>query len=132
MAENRVAVLKLEGDIEKGVSVILEVATETPFSPIGFPGLAKRATLPPNPTLAASLDQWQQSYQDLTQPSRSTRAITPHTAKTSGSLNPLVPICRAASKQLEQQFEAWLQTESFLVLEGALQGAVQRLHFTFD
>ncbi|MEM9216543.1 MAG: CHASE2 domain-containing protein [Cyanobacteria bacterium P01_F01_bin.150] len=127
MAENRVAVLKLEGDMEThGISVTLEVATEGPMAPIGFPELAKRATLPPNPGLVTSLDQWQQRYKELTQPSRSARAIIPHTAKISGSINPLVDICQDASRKLAEQFQEWLRTESFLDLEGELKQAVDR------
>ncbi|MEM9214885.1 MAG: CHASE2 domain-containing protein [Cyanobacteria bacterium P01_F01_bin.150] len=128
MAENRVVVLKLEGDLKNnGFAVTLEVATESPLAPITFPELAKRGALPPNPKLANSLKQWQQGYTALTQPSRSARALTPYKVQTSGSINPLIDICQSASEELDQLFQEWLHTESFLDLEGVLRGAVDPL-----
>ena len=139
MVDNRLVVLKLDGDLEtNGLTVTLEVATEDDCETLYFPDLSRSGTLPPSPSLAEALDQWQQDYGNWTQNVRkasppasftlqaSARALTPYKIQVSGSVHPLVEACQEASQSLVTLFKQWLHTDSFLGVEGALRGAVDR------
>ena len=107
MADNRLVVLKLDGDLATiGLAVTLDVATEDACETLYFPELSRSGTLPANPDLVEALDQWQKDYGKWTQnvrkaatPSSSTpqisaRALEPYKIQVSGSIQPLVDTCQ--------------------------------------
>ena len=56
----KLVVLKLDGDLEVGVRVTLEIGCE------GFrPSTEISGQLPPNPNMATSLERWQSTYGSL-------------------------------------------------------------------
>jgi len=61
----RLVVLKLDGDLERGVRVTLEIGEED-----SRPSTEITAQLSSNPDLVTAIDQWQTTYRNLGQSSR--------------------------------------------------------------
>lgn len=124
---SRLVVLKLDGDLEThGFQITLDVAQEEPFSSISFPQLSKDGYLPPNPKLIASLNRWTQDYGDLTgsNQEQQSRALTPYKIQVSGSINPLIEVCKTSSEALATLFKNWLRTDSFRDIEMVLREVI--------
>jgi CHASE2 domain-containing sensor protein len=107
---SRLVVLKLSGDIEQsGFQVTLDVAQDG-----HYPALSEEGELPANPELVEHLNQWRNTYTDL---SDSCRAIKPYKVQVAGSIHPLVADCQDSADQLAQTFKQWLKTDSFRDLD---------------
>ncbi len=104
---DKLVVLKFSGDaITTGFRVTMQIG-ETQARPT----LERSAQLPPEPTLAAALQIWRKSYQQL---DFSTRAK----GKPGASKSPIdrQQNCRSASQDLTQQFNQWLEVPSFRII----------------
>ncbi len=113
----KLAILELEGDCRtESVRVRLEIGPED-----ARPTVQVRGTLPPNPALMATLDQWRDRYHSLGQPNRT---IKPQTILYDGSI--YIDNCRRAAQSLKQQFQAWLGTPSFRVIDERLREELGR------
>ena len=105
--------LKFNGDLEQqGFHVTLEVAEEG-----CYPTFSEDGVLPPNPTLATYLTEWQQHYAELTS---SSRALKPGIIQIDGFIHPLLDRCSESAKHLAKTFRQWLKTSSFQELERQL------------
>lgn len=118
MAETvKLVILELEGDCRvEVVRVRLEIGPEDTR-----PTVQVRGALPPNPELMATLDQWRDRYHSLGQPNRT---IKPQTILYDGSI--YIDNCRRAAQSLKQQFQAWLGTPPFRVIDERLREELGR------
>ena len=108
--------LKLDGNLEQGFQVTLEVGEESKM-----PTVEETGYLPPAPDLAQCLEQWQQSYQGL---SATTRIILKSIKVQSASLSlhEQREACRQLAKDLEQHLKTWLESsEPFKVVDKRLR-----------
>uniref|UniRef100_A0A832H108 CHASE2 domain-containing protein n=1 Tax=Oscillatoriales cyanobacterium SpSt-402 TaxID=2282168 RepID=A0A832H108_9CYAN len=109
------AVLRFYGSLEQGFHVSLEVGEENDLHFADQEG-----TLPSALGLIECLQQWQESY---TQLSNETRIKGIKIAVQLGAANQ-AEICRQRAKALREQLKAWLASESFQVINAQLQWAV--------
>ncbi|BAZ22251.1 putative Chase2 sensor protein [Kalymmatonema gypsitolerans NIES-4073] len=100
----KLVVLKLDGDLEEGVRVTLEIGEE------GFrPSTEIVGYLPPNPDIVTSLDQWQSIYGTLWKFTR----IKAKKIVYDGSISKRREDCHKLADQLRSLLNNWLQSESF-------------------
>ncbi|PSR18098.1 sensor protein Chase2 [filamentous cyanobacterium CCP3] len=106
----KVVTLKLgTGSLEVGYAVTLQIGDERSRPTVEMVG-----SLPPDPTLGHTYHRWQTAYRRLGLPFRLE-------ARTSFATNvSLVGDCREVSQQLSQQFNQWLEAESFRPLQDKL------------
>lgn len=132
-------VLKFEGNLEKdGFTVTLEIGEGD-----RRPHIEKQAQLPAAPNLVqASQEHWQEKYRHISPPYtrylRHRPSISPPPSQTSQSrfsfdyrIKPKKTIyngylkriqdCKISAQNLEKQFQAWLNTSSFVPIELALR-----------
>lgn len=108
-------VLRLDGDLEQGVQVTLEIGDDglLAFSDV-------TGTLPPAPALAACLARWQQQYRQLSGPKRiSLQQITIRTGPAAH-----LQACRHLATELQQQLHHWLESPTFYGVEKRLREAI--------
>ncbi|GAB4385509.1 MAG: hypothetical protein Kow00121_50530 [Elainellaceae cyanobacterium] len=113
----KLVTLRLDGDLTaQGFRVTLEIGLsgDRPYSEV-------RAFLPPNPALAHSLNQWQQSYRNLKLLTR----IKPQKILYRGSINQ-TENCQQRSVELRDRFCQWLQSESFRSIDQHLREELNR------
>lgn len=111
-------VLRLIGNLEQGgFDVYVEVAEESTFQLID----AIDGQLPANPSLAIHLEEWQQSYRQLSTPTR----IIVEELSIQASLPSQIAICRQRARKLQLCLEAWLKSELFHDVSTRLPGALR-------
>jgi CHASE2 domain-containing sensor protein len=99
----KLVVLKLDGDLEVGVRVTLEIGEE------GFrPSTEISGQLPPNPDMATSLDQWRSSYCSLGNARIKAKKII-----YDGSISQSREDCQNSANELRKHLNNWLLSESF-------------------
>ena len=103
--------LKLDGDLEQGFQVTLEIGPEGERAHVEETGF-----LPPAPELVACLDRWQRQYRSLGAPKR----IKPKAIIYDGSVTQLES-CRQAANQLRDRLTDWLKSESFATVDRCLR-----------
>ncbi|KYC41092.1 sensor protein Chase2 [Scytonema hofmannii PCC 7110] len=100
----KLVVLKLDGDLEVGVRVTLEIGFE------GFrPSTEISGQLPPNPDMATSLNQWQSTYGSLWKFTR----IKAKKIVYDGSISQRREECDKLTSELRSLLNNWLLAESF-------------------
>ncbi|MBW4473826.1 MAG: CHASE2 domain-containing protein [Stenomitos rutilans HA7619-LM2] len=110
------AVLRLDGRLEEGCRVTLEVGEEGSLHSAEEDG-----RLPPAPELIQCLEEWQQSYPFLegTRIKLGNITVRPGVATQAED-------CRQKAKKLQKQLKAWLGSGSFHVIDTQLREAVNR------
>lgn len=104
----KLIVIKLDGDVDRGFRVMLEIGSETER-----PGTEMIGNLPPAPEIAELYRSWQLTYRSLGQ---ATRVLKAKGVKIFGSLKQLKQECRDQAEKLRDRFNTWLKDESFLPL----------------
>jgi hypothetical protein len=100
----KLVVLKLDGDLEVGVRVMLEIGEE------GFrPSTEIAGYLPPNPDMVTSLNQWQSTYRTLGKLTR----IKAKKIIYDGSITQWRSDCQKSVSELRSHLNNWLLSESF-------------------
>ncbi len=100
---DKLVVLKIgTGSLEQGFSVLLQIGEEN-----ARPAIELTGHLPPAPELRQHYDHWQASYRRLGMQSRLAPAAQPVKKVTATAA------CLDAAATLHQQFQRWLQSESF-------------------
>ena len=100
----KLVVLKLDGDLEEGVRVTLEIGEE------GFrPSTEIAGYLPPNPDMVTSLNQWQSTYRTLGKLTR----IKAKKIIYDGSITQWRSDCQKSVSELRSHLNNWLLSESF-------------------
>jgi CHASE2 domain-containing sensor protein len=101
---SKLVVLKLDGNLEQGVRVTLEIGDQNarPFTEV-------TAQLPPAPDLLATYDRWHSTYRSL---GKSVR-IKAKQITYDGSISQRREDCRQLEAQLRSQLNSWLLSESF-------------------
>jgi CHASE2 domain-containing sensor protein len=109
------AILKLDGNLENGFNVNLEVGEEG-----NIHSVEDNAHLPPSPELIQCLKEWRQNYRQL---SGSTRITLQKVAVQTGTLSQLAT-CSQLAKDLRRYFRVWLASGSFYVVDKRIREAV--------
>lgn len=114
-------ILKLDGILERGCRVVLEIWSE------GERQLELFAALPPNLELAAQLNAHWRNYRSLGASRLKPESIS------MGNINHRIQQCRDSSQELGRLFCQWLNAPEFLPIERQLRdrldlGEVVRLH----
>lgn len=109
------AVIRLDGYLEQGFTVTLEVGEE---GNVHFTEVAGR--LPPNPELIKCLGMWQQNYRELAENTR----ITLQKVKVQTSSLSQIDTCRRLAQDLQGYLRNWLQSPSFQDVEKRLREAL--------
>ncbi|MBW4490632.1 MAG: CHAT domain-containing protein [Trichocoleus desertorum ATA4-8-CV12] len=113
---DKLAILRLDGDLEQGVRGMLTITSQQPHSSIEING-----SLPPNANLAATVQQWQLHYRSLS----STR-IQPNKITYNVSIQQQRLHCHKLAQSLRSQLNHWLLSESFRpVRDGWLEHLMQ-------
>jgi CHASE2 domain-containing sensor protein len=112
-------VLKLDGELEQGFQVTLEIGEEGKL-----PAIEQSGYLPPAPNIAQGVDQWRQSYQAISELTRITLTnITVQSA--SLSLHEQREACRRMADDLECHLKTWLEaSDSFKRVDKQLRAAL--------
>lgn len=100
----KLVVLKLDGDLEVGVRVTLEIGEED-----SRPSTEITAQLPPYPDLVTAIDQWQSTYRSLGQSSR----LEAKKIVYGGSITQWRSDCDKSVVDLRSHLHNWLLSESF-------------------
>lgn len=111
MIAQQQVVLKLEGDLEYGVKVTLEIWSEHQRQ------LEIAGALPPNSQLIDCLQTHWHNYRLIGAPFR----IKAESIETDGYINQRVQICQNSALQLQQLFEAWLDASEFKRIDRKLR-----------
>lgn len=106
MAMKKLVVLKLEGNLEQGVRVTLEIGKEG-----DRPAGEISGQLPPHLEMATNYRDWRSTYRSLRM---LTRGIKPKKATTDGSIQKRSEECRRSADELRKHLNLWLRRESFL------------------
>jgi CHASE2 domain-containing sensor protein len=107
-------VLRLEGTLEQGCRVLLEIwrGRDRPLEATGY--------LPPNPQLAECIKKHWENYRALGDPSRSlSQRLKPEGIEYGGSFNRTLE-CRESAKDVEKQMRSWLDSMEFRSIERCL------------
>ena len=112
----KLVILKFNGNFESGFQVSLEIGQEGQAADLGCQG-----TLPPALKLSQYLGQWQQQYSQLDQNYR----IKPQHIIYDGSIFPQTQLV-ACAKQLEWEFQKWLDSSSFYAVDKHLRAELHR------
>ncbi|MBP0016322.1 MAG: tetratricopeptide repeat protein [Cyanobacteria bacterium SBLK] len=126
---SKLVVLRLDGDLEReGLRVTLEISSEGGISAEQPPYcLEINGKLPPDPNLATRFRDWQQHYRRLDRSyRRGYRRIEPIRINYQGSIRDLISNCQTSAEHLEQQFNTWLKSLSFLELECILRSELNK------
>ncbi|MDZ8023120.1 MAG: CHAT domain-containing protein [Nostoc sp. DedQUE11] len=100
----KLLVLKLDGDLEKGVRVTLRVEEED-----NRPSTEITGYLPLNPNLATAIDQWRSTYRSLQNSTRiKAGKITYDT-----SIAEWISNCKKSDSELRKHLNQWLLSDSF-------------------
>lgn len=101
---SKLVVLNLDGNLEQGVRVTLEIGEENarPFTEV-------TAQLPPAPNILITYEQWHSTYRSL---GKSVR-IKAKQIIYDGSISQRREDCRQLEAQLRSQLNSWLLSESF-------------------
>ncbi|MBD2771324.1 CHASE2 domain-containing protein [Iningainema tapete] len=105
-------ILKLDGSLEQGFKVTLEVGEE---GQVHFSETT--GNLPPNPKLLQCLDLWQQNYRQILESTR----ITLQKVKIQTSSLSQIDTCRRFAKDLQTCFKQWLESAEFQNVEKRLR-----------
>lgn len=102
------AILDLDGDVEKGLTVTLEIRQETAQTTSIY--ARQKGNLPPQPELVSAYQNWQTSYRNLGKVMRleecSQETIVPHSRDRFQN-------CQQAAQKLVSLFQTWLKNEGF-------------------
>lgn len=101
----KLVVLKLDGDLEKGVQVSIEIGEDG-----GLPDIENTGWLPAGITVRAAHKKWQDAYHRWSQFSS---RITPELIKYDGSINELHSECYKSAASLRSEINKWLSSERF-------------------
>jgi uncharacterized protein YjbI with pentapeptide repeats len=113
-----VAILNLgKGDFQIGFSATLQIWQEG----VALPSVQITGDLPPSPHLWQSYQQWQSAYRKSLNAAR----IDVPPQVTNVSPHEVFNDCLEVSRQFSQQFQEWLNAESFRAIEQAMQ-----IHFS--
>jgi CHASE2 domain-containing sensor protein len=117
------AILRLDGTLETGFRVTLEVGSEG-----NLHGAEEEGHLPPSPNLIQSLATWQHSYAQLSGDPLfgNTRAIKFQTVSVQTNLPTQIETCRQAAIALQAEFKRWLASGSFQLIDLQLREAINR------
>lgn len=99
----KLVVLKLDGNLNEGVKVTLEIGAEGDRANIEVQGY-----LPSKPEIIADYQLWRTTYRSL-----SNFRITPVNIHVGTSLNEHLNKCRNLNKKLSEQMNSWLNCNSF-------------------
>ena len=100
----KLVVLKLDGNLDLGVRVTLEIGLEG-----DRPSTEITGNLPPNPDMLTALDQWQSTYRSLgTLPRIKAKKIV-----YDGSISQRREDCQNLANELRKHLNHWLQSEPF-------------------
>lgn len=100
----KLVVLKLDGDLEQGVRVTLEIGEEG-----DRPNTEISGCLPPNPDMVIAIDQWRSTYRSLASFAR----IKAKKIIYDGSINKRRSDCHNKASELRSRLNNWLLSESF-------------------
>ncbi|GAA6616427.1 CHASE2 domain-containing protein [Scytonema sp. NUACC26] len=100
----KLVVLKLDGNLQLGVRVTLEIGFEGKR-----PATEITGNLPPNPDIAIAIDQWQSTYRNLWKFTR----IKAKKIVYDGSISKRREDCHTLTNELRSRLNDWLQSESF-------------------
>ena len=100
----KLVVLKLDGDLEVGVRVTLEIGEEK-----ARPSTEITAQLPSNPDLVTAIDQWQSTYRSCGKSSR----LEAKKIVYGGSITQWREDCDKSAVDLRSHLHNWLISESF-------------------
>jgi CHASE2 domain-containing sensor protein len=109
------AILRLDGNLENGFNVNLEVGEEGNIHCV-----EENAYLPPSQELIQCLEEWRHNYRQL---SGSTRITLQKIAVKTGTLSQLAT-CNQLAKDLRQHFRVWLASGSFYLIDQRIREAV--------
>ena len=109
--QERLVVLKFDGDFQQGFRVLLEIGNEARRPLIELSG-----SLPPNPQLALQLSKWQQHYHSLSANSLINSRIQPQSIVYGGSINRLED-CWQSATRLHRLMTEWLESPAFRRLD---------------
>jgi CHASE2 domain-containing sensor protein len=111
------AVLKLDGYLEQGFTVTLEVGEE---GNVHFTEVTGH--LPPSPELLKCLDLWQKNYRQISENTRITlQKVTVETGKLSQ-----IETCRRLAEDLQGYLRKWLESAAFQDIEKRLREVLDR------
>jgi CHASE2 domain-containing sensor protein len=101
---SKLVILKLDGSLEQGVSVTLEIGEQN-----ARPFIEVTGQLPPAPNLLVTYDRWHSAYRSLGQSAR----IKAKQIVYDGSISQRREDCRQLEDLLRAQLNSWLRSESF-------------------
>ncbi len=116
----KLAVLKLDGELESGFRVSLSIGSDGER-----PKIEVRGNLPPTPELAADLQQhWETKYRTVGAPTR----LKPKRIHYNNRRRRLTPLdeCRRSGEQLSDRFNQWLRSEAFRDIDTRLREELKR------
>ncbi len=102
----KLIVLKLDGDLDRGFRVTLEIGSEGDRPETEITG-----KLPPATELALQYSYWQSTYRRL---GKASRQIKAKCARIGGSLKQQKQECYTQALELSDRLNTWLKAESFL------------------
>ncbi|MGF2039477.1 MAG: CHASE2 domain-containing protein [Nostoc sp. CmiVER01] len=106
----KLVVLKLDGDLNQGVKVTLEIGAEGDRASIEVQGY-----LTPKPEIIADYELWRITYRSL-----SNFRLTPVNIHVGSSLSEHLKKCRELNEKLSQQMNSWLNCNSLRPLKEKL------------
>ncbi|MEH2247822.1 CHASE2 domain-containing protein [Nostoc sp.] len=106
----KLVVLNLDGDLNQGVKVTLEIGAEGDRASIEVQGY-----LTPKPEIIADYKLWRTTYRSL-----ANFRLTPVSINVGSSLNEHLNNCRKLNNKLSQQMNSWLNCNSFRPLKEKL------------
>jgi CHASE2 domain-containing sensor protein len=112
------AVIRLDGNLEQGFNVTLEVGEENKVHSIEDVGI-----LPPSPELIQSLQEWRYHYRKLS--GSSTRITLQKVTVQTGSLSQTAN-CSNLAKELRHYFRVWLASGTFHIIDSRIRDIVSR------
>jgi CHASE2 domain-containing sensor protein len=115
---NKLVVLKIDGELEQGFRVTLEIGEENARSDVETYG-----SLPTLPDLANSLVQWQEKYQSL---ANNNSRIKPKEMIYGGSINRRINECKQLEQQVSQHLQSWLLSQEFRSINNTLREELSR------
>ncbi|GJD21856.1 adenylate cyclase [Rivularia sp. IAM M-261] len=115
---SKLVFLKMDGNLEQGFQVTLEIGEDNARSYIEASG-----SLPSYPDLSNSLIQWQSKYNSLV---NNSSRIKPKEIIYCGSINRRINECKQLESTIHNYFQSWLNCQEFRSINNTLREELNR------
>lgn len=114
---SKLVVLKLDGQVDQGFQVTVEIGVDSERASVEF-----RGELPPSPKILGQLDNWRKTYRELEMATR----LRPKEVTYRSCVEEKIVNCSYSAAQLQETLAEWLDSRDFSGINKQLREELNR------